>query len=43
MVRGLEAIDLEPVIDKSFPLAELADAFRYEASGAHFGKICVDI
>ena len=43
MVRGLEAIDLEPVIDKSFQLAELADAFRYEASGAHFGKICVDI
>jgi len=31
------------VIDKTFKLEELADAFRYEASGAHFGKICVAI
>jgi NADPH:quinone reductase-like Zn-dependent oxidoreductase len=43
MVRALEAMDLKPVIDKTFKLEELADAFRYEASGAHFGKICVAI
>jgi len=43
MVRGLEATGIRPVIDKTFPLAGLADAFRYEAEGAHFGKICVEI
>jgi len=38
-VRAIEASGLRPVIDRSFGLAEIADAFRYEASGAHFGKI----
>jgi NADPH:quinone reductase-like Zn-dependent oxidoreductase len=41
MVRALEATGLRPVIDRSFALETLADAFRYEKSGAHFGKICV--
>jgi len=43
MVRGLEATGIKPVIDKTFPLAGLADAFRYEESAQHFGKICVEI
>ena len=42
MVRGLEAIGLKPVIDRSFGLEALADAFRYQESGAHFGKICLE-
>jgi NADPH:quinone reductase-like Zn-dependent oxidoreductase len=42
-VRALEATDLRPVIDKTFALADLVDAFRYEESGQHFGKICVNI
>jgi NADPH:quinone reductase-like Zn-dependent oxidoreductase len=42
MVRGLEATGLKPVIDRSFPLAGLADAFRHEESRRHFGKICVE-
>jgi NADPH:quinone reductase-like Zn-dependent oxidoreductase len=42
-VRALEATGIHPVIDSTFALAELADAFRHEASGAHFGKICVTI
>jgi NADPH:quinone reductase-like Zn-dependent oxidoreductase len=41
-VRAIDATGLRPVIDRSFPLAALADAFRYEASAAHFGKICVE-
>lgn len=40
-VKALEVLDLRPVIDRSFPLEELAEAFRYQESGAHFGKICV--
>lgn len=43
MVRAIEATGLKPVIDRTFPLAEIADAFRYEESGAHFGKICLEI
>ena len=43
MVRGLEATGIRPVIDKTFPLVGLADAFRYEESAQHFGKICVEI
>lgn len=42
MVRALEATAIRPVIDRSFALEELADAFRYEASGQHFGKICLE-
>ncbi len=43
MVRAMEATGIRPVIDRVFPLADLADAFRHEQSGAHFGKICVHI
>ena len=40
-VRALETNGVKPVIDKTFGLEELADAFRYEESGKHFGKICL--
>ena len=43
MVRGLETNGLKPVLDRSFPLESLADAFRYEESGQHFGKICIEL
>lgn len=43
MIRGLEATGIKPVIDKTFLLASLADAFRYEEEAGHFGKICVEI
>ncbi|PRX10886.1 UNVERIFIED_ORG: NADPH:quinone reductase-like Zn-dependent oxidoreductase [Martelella mediterranea] len=42
-VRGLNALNLRPVIDRSFALADLAEAFRYQESGTHFGKICLTI
>lgn len=43
MVRALEASGIEPVIDTTFELADLADAFRHQAAGRHFGKIGVAI
>lgn len=43
MIRAIEANGIKPVIDRHFPLAELGAAFRHQESGAHFGKICVDI
>jgi len=42
MVRAIESTGLKPVIDRIFPLNALADAFRYEESGAHMGKICAE-
>lgn len=43
MIRALDANTMKPVIDKTFPLQDLIEAFRYEGSGAHFGKICVEM
>jgi D-arabinose 1-dehydrogenase-like Zn-dependent alcohol dehydrogenase len=42
MVRAIDATGLKPVIDRTFALESLADAFRYEQSGKHLGKICVE-
>lgn len=41
-VRALEATGVRPVIDRSFPLAEIADAFRRQESGGHVGKLCLE-
>jgi NADPH:quinone reductase-like Zn-dependent oxidoreductase len=34
---------LKPVIDRVFPFAEAREAYRYLESGAHFGKVVVDL
>ncbi|MCS2609603.1 zinc-dependent alcohol dehydrogenase family protein [Halomonas dongshanensis] len=41
MIRAIEASNLRPIIDREFGLTEIADAFRHQASGHHFGKICL--
>ena len=43
MIAGIEAAGIEPVIDRSFPLEAIADAFRLQESQKHFGKICLSI
>ena len=43
MVRAIEAHGIRPVIDSTFPLERLPDAFAHLGSGGHFGKICVEI
>lgn len=42
MIRALEITGLKPVIDSSFSLDRIADAFRHQESGKHFGKICLE-
>ena len=42
MVRAIDATGYRPVIDRSFTLERIADAFRFQESGAHFGKICLE-
>jgi hypothetical protein len=41
-VAALEHSGVRPVLDSSFSLDQLADAFRYQASGVHFGKVAVE-
>ena len=41
--RALDVLPFKPVIDRTFALAETAEAFRYEISARHFGKICLEI
>lgn len=41
MIRAIEASNLHPVIDREFALQEIANAFRHQESGKHFGKICL--
>ena len=41
MIAAIEASNIQPVIDRTFPLEELAAAFRHQESQQHFGKICI--
>ena len=43
MIAAVEANGLQPVIDSSYPLTQLAEAFRHQESQRHFGKICVTL
>jgi NADPH:quinone reductase-like Zn-dependent oxidoreductase len=43
MIRAIESNGIHPTIDRRFPLEELGAAFRYQETGAHFGKIVIDI
>ena len=43
MVRGIEATGIKPVIDRTFPLRDLRDSFRFLQSARHVGKICLDV
>lgn len=42
LVKSINVAQWQPIIDKSFALEDLADAFRHQESGSHFGKIVVE-
>lgn len=42
LVRAVEATGIKPVIDRSFALSEIAEAFELQRSGGHFGKIVLE-
>ncbi len=42
LVNAMNATGIRPVIDRRFPLADLAEAFRYQESNRHLGKICLE-
>ena len=43
LVAFVETHGLRPVIDRSYPLVGLGEAFRYQLSGHHLGKIANDL
>lgn len=43
MIRAINANGMRPVIDRHFPLINMVEAFRYQETNQHFGKICLDI
>jgi NADPH:quinone reductase-like Zn-dependent oxidoreductase len=43
MIRAITANGMRPVIDRCFPLEEIVEAFRYQESNRHFGKICLEM
>ena len=42
MIRALESTGIRPVIDRSYPLNEIAAAFAFQKDGSHFGKIVLE-
>ena len=43
MMRGMAANGVKPVIDSVYPIEEARAAFEHLASGAHFGKVCINL
>jgi NADPH:quinone reductase-like Zn-dependent oxidoreductase len=43
MIAAVEANGLRPVIDSTYPLGRIAEAFAHQVSQRHFGKICLSI
>lgn len=43
MVRAIDANHMRPIVDKVFPLENIVEAFQYQESNQHFGKICLEM
>lgn len=43
LIRALTANGLKPLVDRSFPLSEIAAAFEHTQSPNHFGKVCLEL
>jgi len=42
MVAAIDVNGIEPVVDSSYPLEAIGDAFRHQESQKHFGKIVLE-
>lgn len=43
MIKAINANNMRPVIDKVFALEQMVEAFQYQESNQHFGKICLEM
>ena len=43
LVRCIESVQLRPIIDRSFAFADAPEAYKYMESGAHLGKVVIEV
>jgi len=43
MIKAINTNNMRPVIDKVFALEQIVEAFQYQESNQHFGKICLEM
>jgi NADPH:quinone reductase-like Zn-dependent oxidoreductase len=43
MVKAIDANKMHPIVDKVFPLEQIVEAFQYQETNQHFGKICLEM
>lgn len=43
MLQAIDTTGIKPILDRSFPLENISDAFEYQISQKHFGKISLEI
>jgi NADPH:quinone reductase-like Zn-dependent oxidoreductase len=43
MVKAIDANNMRPIIDKVFPIENIVEAFKYQETNKHFGKICLEM
>jgi NADPH:quinone reductase-like Zn-dependent oxidoreductase len=43
MNRAITRHRLKPAVDRIFPFSDARAAYRYQASGAHFGKVVISV
>lgn len=43
MIKAIDANQMRPVIDRTFAVEDIVEAFQYQESKQHFGKICLNI
>ncbi|MGX5827838.1 zinc-dependent alcohol dehydrogenase family protein [Mesorhizobium sp. 43Arga] len=43
MIRAIDVNGIKPVIDRRFPLREIAAAFTHYGARKHFGKVCLEL
>jgi len=42
MIKAIEVNQIKPVVDKVFSLENIVDAFKYQETNRHIGKICLE-
>lgn len=43
MVSAIDTNNMRPIVDKVFPLESIVEAFQYQETNQHIGKICLEM
>lgn len=42
MINAIEVNEMKPIVDRIFALEDIVQAFEYQETNQHFGKICLE-